>query len=53
MAKVLEGKTIAFLLTDGVEQSELTEPRKATFPPEKVERFGKTDPVLLVAKSLL
>ena len=29
MAKVLEGKTIAFLLTDGVEQSELTEPRKA------------------------
>ena len=29
MAKVLEGKTIAFLLTHGVEQSELTEPRKA------------------------
>jgi protease I len=29
MAKGLDGKTIAFLLTDGVEQSELTEPRKA------------------------
>ena len=29
MAKPLEGKKIAILETDGVEQSELTEPRKA------------------------
>src|SRR5258708_40143490 len=29
MSKPLEGKRIAILLTDGVEQSELTEPRKA------------------------
>jgi protease I len=29
MAKLLEGKRIAILVTDGVEQSELTEPRKA------------------------
>jgi protease I len=29
MAKSLNGKRIAFLLTDGVEQVELTEPRKA------------------------
>jgi putative intracellular protease/amidase len=30
MAKLLDGKRIAILATDGVEQSELTEPRKAS-----------------------
>ena len=29
MATLLKGKKIAILATDGVEQSELTEPRKA------------------------
>src|SRR5690606_32420776 len=36
MAKTLEGKTVAILATDGVEQVELTEPRKA------VEAAGAT-----------
>ena len=29
MASLLEGRTIAILATDGVEQSELSEPRRA------------------------
>ena len=36
MGKSLEGKTVAILATDGVEQVELTEPRKA------VEAAGAT-----------
>ena len=36
MAGELQGKTIAFLATDGVEQIEYTEPRKA------VEQAGAT-----------
>jgi protease I len=40
MAKALDGKRIAILSTDGVEQSELTEPREA------LEKAGaKTDMV--------